>query len=152
MPALTPELRQQALDYLQTHHVLTLATHGEDGIWATAVFYAAEGFALTFLSAGHTRHAQHIAQNPHCAATIQENHTEWSEIQGIQLEGMVHLLKGLEREKAITGYMARHPFLAQAPPPLQIALTKVNWYLLTPSRLYLIDNRKGFGHRDEIPL
>jgi len=29
---------------------------------------------------------------------------------------------------------------------------KVDWYELRPSRLYLIDNSLGLGHRDEVAL
>ena len=53
--------RSLALDYLNSHHVLTLATHGPEGVWAAAVFYTNDGFRLYFLSAGHTRRARNMA-------------------------------------------------------------------------------------------
>ncbi len=58
------DARAAALDYLAAHHVLTLATAGPEGIWAAAVFYADDGFNLTFLSAGHTRHAPGAGRRP----------------------------------------------------------------------------------------
>ncbi|MFZ0546431.1 MAG: pyridoxamine 5'-phosphate oxidase family protein [Candidatus Promineifilaceae bacterium] len=150
---LTPETpRQLALQYLVEHQVVTLATYGEQGVWAAAVFYASQEFDLYFLSAGHTRHAQNLAVNAHIAATIQEDYKDWPAIQGIQLEGDVRLLEGAEREAAVSLYCARYPFIAQAEPQIQQALTKVNWYCLSPDKLYFIDNRKGLGHRDEIQL
>jgi uncharacterized protein len=146
------EVRQQALAYLAEHRVMTLATTGPAGLWAAAVFYVNDGFTLYFLSAGHTRHAENIASHPRTAVTIQENYADWQHIQGIQLEGLVTLLTGLARTEASTRYQTKFPFLAQAAPPLQKALQKVNWYQLTPDRFYFIDNTKGFGHRDEILL
>lgn len=144
--------RQLALDYLANHQVMTLATHGPQGLWAAAVFYANLEFDLYFLSAGHTRHAQNLASESRSAATIQEDYKDWPAIQGIQLEGVVRLLTEEEREPAVAHYSAKYPFIAQADPQIQEALTKVNWYCLTPDKLYFIDNSKGLGHRDEIDL
>lgn len=146
------EVGQQALTYLAEHRVMTLATTGPAGLWAAAVFYVNDGFTLYFLSAGHTRHAQNIAAQPRTAVTIQEDYADWQQIQGIQLEGLVTLLTDPARAEAITRYQAKFPFLARATPPLQRALQKVNWYQLIPDRFYFIDNKKGFGHRDEILL
>lgn len=146
------DARQNALDYLNSHHVLTLATHGPEGLWAAAVFYASDGFRLYFLSAGHTRHAQNIAASPQVAATIQEDYADWSAIKGIQLEGTVRLLEGREREVAIALYAKKYSFLTQPVSVIEKALAGVNWYCLTPSRLYFVDNGRGFGHRDEIEL
>lgn len=144
-------VREETLRYLQQHQVMTLATTGTDGVWAAAVFYAVtDAFHLYFLSAGHTRHAQHIAVSPSVAATVQENYTDWATIQGVQLSGEVTLLAGEMRETAVSFYRQRYPFLATAPPPVQRAFAKVNWYRLIPSTLYFIDNRKGFGHRDRV--
>jgi uncharacterized protein len=144
--------RRAALDYLRQHHVMTVATHGPHGLWAAAVFYANDDFDLIFLSAAHTRHAQNIAAQPWVAATIQEDYDEWQAIKGIQLEGPVQLLAGAERERAVAIYRQRHAFLAAVPEPVLRALGRVNWYRLSPDRLYFVDNERGFGHRDEIVI
>ena len=145
-------VRPLALTYLQTHHVMTLATQGDDGVWAAAVFYVNEGFTLYFLSAGHTRHARNMLAQPHVAAAIQEDYADWTAIQGIQLEGDVRVLEGVERDTALTLYRHKYPFLNQPNPQIEAALTQMNWYQLTPTRLYFIDNKKGLGHRDEVNL
>jgi uncharacterized protein YhbP (UPF0306 family) len=141
-----------ALTYLQQHQVMTLATHGADGVWAAAVFYVSDGFDLYFLSAEHTRHARHITDSPRVAATIQEDYADWEAIQGIQLAGLVEQLSGSQRLRAIALYQAKFSFLAQAPAVIRAAFEKVNWYWLRPYRLYFVDNSRGFGHRDEIVL
>lgn len=144
--------RENALHYLANHQVMTLATSGENGVWAAAVFYVNDGFDLYFLSAGHTRHAQNFEQNAHIAATIQEDYADWQAIQGIQLEGDVLQLRGEARATAVSRYQQKYPFMAQDLPDIQTAVAKVNWYRLRPSKLYFIDNRKGLGHRDEVAL
>lgn len=144
--------RQLALNYLASHQVMTLATFGPEGVWAAAVFYASADFELYFLSAGHTRHAQNMAAEPRTAATIQEDYKDWPAIQGIQLEGEVRLLAGEERVSAVALYTDKFPFIAQAEPQIQKALSRVNWYKLTPDKFYFIDNSKGLGHRDDIQL
>jgi uncharacterized protein YhbP (UPF0306 family) len=149
---LTESDRQQALHYLQSHQVMTLATVGPEGPWATAVFYANVDFNLIFLSAGHTRHAQNFNHQPKISAAIQEDYHDWPAIKGIQLEGDVWQLSGVERITAVAQYKKKYPFLANANAQVMAALTKVNWYQLAPSRFYFIDNSQGFGHRVEITL
>ncbi len=145
-------VRTEALTYLQNHQVMTLATVGAEGVWATAVFYVNDGFDLYFLSAGHTRHGRNMGDRATIAAAIQEDYRDWQEIQGIQLEGEVVLVGGEERATAVTLYTQKYPFIGQADPDIQAALAKVNWYRLRPKRLYFIDNSKGLGHRVEVDL
>ena len=145
-------VRHAALDYLEQHAVITLATHGPLGLWAAAVFYASETFNIYFISAGHTRHAQNLADKHQVAGTIQEDYHDWTAIKGIQLEGSVELLSGDERERAINVYAKKYPFIQADSEPIQAALQAMNWYRLTPDRVYLVDNSKGFGHRDEVEL
>jgi hypothetical protein len=151
-PAEPAERREKALAYLAQHTVMSLATYGDRGLWAAAVFYASDGFDLYFLSAGHTRHGRNLSDNPRAAATIQENYVDWPAIQGIQLEGVVTQLAGVQQAAAIARYLAKFSFLAQAGEAVQGQLTKVNWYRLRPDRLYFVDNSLGFGHRDEIEM
>ncbi len=143
--------RVAALAYLEGHQVMTLATRGDDDVWAAAVFYVNQGFLLYFLSAGHTRHARNMAHQPRVAAAIHEDYSDWQAIKGIQLEGDVGLLSGAEKDTAVSLYQHKYPFLTQAP-EVHAALAKVNWYCLRPTRLYFIDNSKGLGHREEVTL
>ena len=145
--------KETALGYLESHNVMTLATHGPEGLWAAAVFYVSEGFRLYFLSAKTTRHARNLAENPRVAATIQEDYRDWLAIRGIQLEGVCRRLDGEESSSARSLYEAKFP-LVGADAPLQIAraLEKVAWYEVTPERAFFIDNSVSLGHRDEIPL
>lgn len=146
------ERRKLVLEYLRQHQVMTLATIGPEGPWAAAVFYVNEEFVFYFLSAGHTRHSQNIAENSRAAAAIQEDYKDWPSIRGIQLEGIVSRLQVAEQRWARSLYEEKYPFIKNATSQIRLGLTRVNWYQMSPSRLYFIDNSKGLGHRDEIPL
>jgi uncharacterized protein YhbP (UPF0306 family) len=142
----TTSPRDDALRYLQAHNVATLATTGAEGPWAAAVFYAHTGFTLYFLSSPTSRHGSNIGDGAEVAATIQEDYSDWREIKGIQLEGRAKRLEGAERAEAEARFGAKFPRL------IARALRLVAWYELEPTRLYFVDNSRGFGHRDEIPL
>lgn len=148
-------LPQAAADYLSRHSVMTLATVGIDGPWAAAVFYANEGASLYFLSAPATRHSRNLAHDARCAATIQDDVAEWAQIRGVQLEGRVHRLEGDAARLAHELYGRKFPLvanLARLPAAIALALTKIAWYRLDAERLHLIDNSRGFGHRDSFEL
>ena len=144
-------LTAPAASFLQRHHVMTLATQGADGPWAAAVFYAVDGQDLVFLSAPASRHGRDLAAQPRCAASIQDQETDWRAIQGIQLEASARQLRGLEAEAAQRVYAERFAFVrpGQAPPEIANALAHVQWYRLRIARLYFIDNASGLGRRQE---
>ncbi|MCF8198734.1 MAG: pyridoxamine 5'-phosphate oxidase family protein [Sulfuritalea sp.] len=146
-------LSQSVADYLSGHNVMTLATQGIEGPWAAAVFYASDDCSLIFLSSSKTRHCRNLAQDARCAATIQEDYGNWSQIKGIQLEGRVIELQGDEERRAQQIYGEKFPIanpLGKVPSAIVKALAKVSWFRLVPEHFYFIDNSKGFGHREKI--
>ena len=148
-------LRERVQTYLREHHVMTLACHGAEGVWAAAVFYANDGYTIYFLSSPGSRHCRNLAANPRASATVHEDYADWREIKGVQMEGIASVLAGEEEETARRLYGAKFPVvgkLAQAPAAIVKALAKVRWYKLIPDRLYFIDNSTGFGQREEIDL
>jgi uncharacterized protein YhbP (UPF0306 family) len=141
--------------YLRNHHVATLASCGNEGPWAAAVFYVNEGDTLFFLSSPSSRHCLNLVHNPVVAVTIQEDYSDWLEIKGIQIEGVAREISGVEEEKARRLYGQKFPvvgMLAHAPAAIVKALAKVRWYKIVPQRLYFIDNSRGLGNRDEVNL
>ncbi len=146
--------RVEALDYLENHQVTTLATNGSHGPWAAAVFYVNNGFTLTFLSSSRSRHSADLDLDPRCAAAIHEDYRDWRDIKGIQIEGRVRTLSGAKKARAIARYGTKFPMVqpSTAPAMIRAALEKVAWYELVPERCFFVDNSRGFGHRDEIPL
>lgn len=145
--------RERVLEYLRGHSVMTLATHGEEGPWAAAVFYASDGCTLYFLSAPGSLHATQLAHNPRVAATIQEDQPDWARIKGVQLAGVASELAGEEARHAQRIYGAKYPFVGNAarlPQAIAAALARVHWYKVVPERLYFIDNSVAFGHREQV--
>ncbi len=143
-------LRERVLDYLRAHHVMTLATSEP---WAAAVFYVNEDFALHFLSAATTRHCVRLRADPRVAATVQDDTGDWQAIKGVQLEGTVAPVPGPSLKRVQALYARKFPFAgADAPAPLARALARVDWYTVTPTGVWFVDNARGFGHRDHIAL
>ena len=178
-PPLPPPLPHTVADYLDRHHVMTLATCGPDGPWAAAVFYVNAGHTLFFLSSASSRHCRNLAQDPRCAATIQEDYSDWAKIKGVQLEGLASEIRGDEEVRARQRYGDKFPVVGRLASPrraapsgrlplggttpqaswgpsfpaaIALALAKVRWYRLDAERLYFVDNSQGFGHRDQIDL
>ena len=146
--------QSKALNYLKSHHVLSLATTSEEGIWAASLFYVNKNFLIYFLSASTTRHIRNIDKDNHVAATISEDHKEWATIKGIQLEGDVKKITTRDEiEEVKKLYSLKFQVIGQnAPSEINIALAKINWYVCVPSRMFFIDNSLGLGHRDEIAI
>jgi uncharacterized protein YhbP (UPF0306 family) len=138
-------------DFLERHHVMTLATQGSEGPWAAALFYASDGDDLIFLSSPSSRHCRNLALQPRCAATIQSDADDWRVIQGIQIEGEVSELPAEELALGQQRYAERFPFVRPgvAPAAIVTALARVHWYRLRIARLYFIDNERGFGQRQQ---
>ena len=148
-------LQARVQQVLREHHVLTLATHDGESVWAAALFYAHEGLDLYLLSKPGSRHARSLEREPRAAVTIQRDYDDWPRIVGIQAEGRVAALDGDDRAHARAVYAAKFPFVGRlggAPAAIAEALNQVHWYRFRPERLYLIDNSLGFGHRDELPI
>lgn len=148
-------LPQSVLDYINDKNVMTLATQGEDGPWAAAVFFANKEFTFYFLSAPTTRHCKNMAENARVSATIQLDYDNWQEIKGVQMEGEAFLLDGAEKAMALAHYGSKFPVVKtalQSPKEIANAMNKASWYKLIPDRLYFIDNSKGLGNREEVNL
>jgi uncharacterized protein YhbP (UPF0306 family) len=151
-------LKQQILDYLETHNTMTLATCSGDLPWAATVFYASNDLRLYFFSVPDSRHCQNLAANPRVAVTIQEDYRDWRKIKGIQLEGTVTAVDGLvEKAKAMAVYAGKYPeiiklFTNPASGLFYQAFLKVKFYCIIPERLFFIDNEQGFGKRQELAI
>jgi len=152
---MSDSLAKTALNYVKDKHVMTLATYGSEGLWAAAVFFVNDGFDFYFLSSPATRHGKNMADSVRVSATIQLDYDNWQDIKGVQMEGEIELLEGLDKSAAISRYAKKFPVIQTAlksPTTIGKAMKAVSWYRLRPQRLFFIDNAKGFGHRDEIEL
>lgn len=140
-------LLERIKSYLESHHVLTLATVDEGGAWAASLFYASDdALNLYVLSDPATRHGRAIVHDARVAATVHGETREWMAIQGIQLRGTAGEVK--EAEEVFARYTEKFPFAA--------ALIPVGgphrFYQITPRWIRLIDNSQGLGFKEEVSL
>ena len=153
-------LREALLAYLGEHNTMAIASTAGDQPWAATIFYAHRDFLLYFLSSPDSRHCRELAANPRMAATVTEDYQDWRFIKGVQLEGVVHPVSSRqERALALAAYVAKFPFVAAFFPAGSWRLSRltiggravsVRLYKVVPHRLLLLDNEKGFHHREEL--
>jgi uncharacterized protein YhbP (UPF0306 family) len=147
------DLAHRVQGLLGAHHVMTLATAGARGPWAAAVFYVHADWTLYFLSSPKSRHAGELALDARVALTIHGDCSDWSQIKGLQIEGSARRLETSQEATARALYAARFPLvgaLGAAPAALREAFARVGWYAVEADRVCLIDNARGFGHREEL--
>jgi len=156
-------LHDRVLGLLAEHHVVSLATTSGADLWAASVFYAHDVLDLVFVSSPDSRHSRHIAASGRVAATVDAQQDDWREIRGLQLEGVAGRVAGAELARALDVYLARFPWISDLVVPTRSTLeadivkirvggdlAEVGVYRFAPTRILLIDNRQGFGHREEL--
>ena len=153
-------LRTIILQYMSSHHTLALATAQEGLPHCATVFYVNIGFKLYFVSSPTSRHGVNLSRLGRVSATINEDYALWRLIKGIQLEGTVRKVGGLwENGQLAIAFTKKFSDVASffaAPRQLGkeiIAKVKgVEFYELSPTSLFYLDNELGFGHREELPF
>jgi len=152
------DLKQQILNYMESHNTMTLGTCHEGVPWTATVFYASDSLELYFFSDPKSRHCQNLNDNPRVAVTIQEDYGDWRKIKGIQLEGeVVEVESTIEKAKVMAIYARKYPdvikvFTHPGSGGLYQAFLKVRFYCVKPQRLLYIDNEQGFGKRQELDM
>lgn len=131
---------------------MTLATTGTDGVpHAATVYFAAdeEHRNLYFFSTPDSQHSQDLNANPRAAADIHPLVERWQDIQGLQLRGTVHTISpGEAWEQAWARYLLKFPFAAA----LKDVVVRNTLYTFQPDWVRRVDNRLGFGHKEEWTL
>ena len=149
-------LSQEIQSFLAAHHVMSLATSGAAGANATNLFYACDGLALIWASEPDTQHSREIEADPRVAATVAPDYSDFAAIRGVQIAGVAsRVVVADERERHKALLEARYPFLRQlaaGPFELRQAFARSTVYRLQPSRIVLIDNTKGFGHKETLEI
>ncbi len=144
-------LRSAILAFLATRDALTLATVGEDGEpHAAAVFFAADDEGrLVFLTDPKTRHGRDLLRDARVAGTVHADRQDWQTIRGVQLSGRARpTAPGEESTEALATYRRRFP-APFAAPGLGPHLERAQTWLLDLDWMRLIDNGRGFGHKEE---
>jgi uncharacterized protein YhbP (UPF0306 family) len=127
---------------------MTLATIGAEGQpHAAAVYFAADqALHFHFFSDPHSQHGQHINLNPRAAAAIYPECFDWQDIRGLQMHGKVFQLEdGHKWEDAWQIYQQKFPFAAG----MKDIVARNRLYAFIPVWMRLVDNRQGFGFKQE---
>jgi len=140
-------LLERIRSYLESHHVLTLATADAGGPWAASLFYASdEAMNLYVLSDPATRHGRAMAPGARVAAAVHDETMEWTRIRGIQLWGTGEKLTAIE--EVFARYTEKFPFARE----LIRTDGPHRFYRITPAWIRLIDNSQGLGFKEELWL
>ena len=145
-------MREQLLNFLRKHQVVTVAVVEPDGTaHAAALFYAVDDeLNLYVLTEPASCHGRAMARTGLVAGTIQRDRQEWQEIQGAQFRGRCQRLSGAAREHGWNLFAARFPFVRNPTVAgLAQALGKMDLWRIEPAWMRLIDNQRGFGHKEE---
>jgi uncharacterized protein YhbP (UPF0306 family) len=99
-------------------------------------------------------HSMHIVNNPKVGATIAPDYSDFDAICGVQIFGEAHRLGGAEHDSARALLATRYPALQRLSdrPMIKQAYSSAEAYQLVPNRIIMIDNRRGFAHKDTLDL
>ena len=131
-----PSALEKIARFVSEHHVLTLATAGEEGPYAAPLFYAYDVTSRRFIFASDpgTEHARQMTASSTVAAGIYLETDTVGKIQGLQIRGRVVCADDADRHC----YFGRFPYAR--------VLNPVLWRL-EPVWMKLTDNRLGFGKK-----
>lgn len=136
---------------LQSQSTLALATSCADGSPRLApLFYLpGEALSLYWFSSSSSEHARNIKRDPSVAVSIFRPTDQWKQICGVQMRGMVTVVTGRARRKAISQEYADRFQLGAL---FHTALSRSRLYEFQPSWLRYIDNSRHFGDKFELSL
>jgi len=127
-------------DFINEHHVLTLATSQNGQPWVANCFYAyhEDENVLIFTSDIETRHIQEALVNKQVAASIVLETGVVGKIRGLQITGSLEFPDGELAGKVKKRYLKKFPFAA---------LMETKLWVLTIESMKMTDNRLGFGKK-----
>ena len=150
--ALMPQDTQAAIaEFLSRQSTLTLATLNAQGepLAASLFFVSDRALNVYWVSGLHSRHSLNLAANPRAALAVHTHTWTWAEIAGVQMEGQVAIVPaGAAWQDAWALYEHKFPFVVE----FQAEVSRSNFYHFTPAWARLIDNGRGFGHKEELRL
>lgn len=133
-----PEKR--IVDFINEHHVLTLATCVENTPWCANCFYVylEDENCFVFTSDDATKHVQDVTSNSKVAGSVVLETSTVGKIQGIQFRGIMERPSKELDSKVKKAYLKKFPFAV---------LMKTSLWILQPNYIKMTDNRLGFGKK-----
>ncbi len=130
----------KVIEFINEHHVLTLATSRNNEPYCANCFYVylEDENVFVFTSDLETKHIQDVELQNKVAASIVLETTMVGKIQGIQLTGILFMPENELKQKISKAYLKKYPFAV---------LMKTTLWVLEPDFLKFTDNRLGFGKK-----
>lgn len=142
------EAKQKIEDYLASHNLLSFATADKKGNpFVRSVEYVNDGPEIFFLTDRNSTKVKQIHKNPNIAFTVDEDLSDWTKIQGVQMRGQAVVVTD-EEEKKRAMEMLKSKFAQFNEMPsegVEICIVKI-----IPTTGIFIDNPSGFGIRYEV--
>jgi hypothetical protein len=131
---------KRIVDFINEHHVLTLATSFDEEPYCANCFYVymEEENSLVFTSDYDTKHIQQASHNIYVAGSIVLETNVIGKIQGVQFQGIISEPSAELHEKARKAYLKRFPIAM---------LMKTTLWVVDLTFLKFTDNRLGFGKK-----
>ncbi|MCF6239743.1 MAG: pyridoxamine 5'-phosphate oxidase family protein [Bacteroidales bacterium] len=131
---------KRIIDFINEHHVLTLATSKNNKAYCANCFYAyiPDENCFVFTSDLETKHAQDAMENSYVAASIVLETKTVGKIQGIQLTGKMYRPDNELQKLAKKAYLKAFPYAA---------LMKTTLWILKPNFIKMTHNTLGFGKK-----
>jgi len=131
---------QQIIDFINEHHLLTLATSKGNIPYCCNVFYVYDAVnnQLIFSSDTKTKHAKDFTLTPNVAGSIALETKEVAKIQGVQLLGKITELKRENLKAAKKQYLQAFPYAR---------LMETHLWAMRLTFIKMTHNRLGFGKK-----
>jgi uncharacterized protein YhbP (UPF0306 family) len=131
---------QQIIDFINEHHLLTLATSKGNIPYCCNVFYVYDlaNNQLIFSTETKTKHAQDFIFNTNVAGSIALENKEVSKIQGVQLLGTILELKGERLKIAKEQYIKAFSYAKNM---------DLHLWAMPLSFIKMTHNKLGFGKK-----
>ncbi len=128
------------IEFINEHHVLTLATSRNNEPYCANCFYVylEDENVFVFTSDAETKHIQDVEIQNKVAASIVLETTMVGKIQGLQITGLLLMPQNELKQKISKTYLKKYPFAV---------LMKTTLWVLSPDFLKFTDNRLGFGKK-----
>jgi uncharacterized protein YhbP (UPF0306 family) len=147
---MTDDMKKEVVSYLSRHlyaNLATISAEDPNQPHASSIAYVNDGLNLYFVTSLQTEKFRNISANPKIALTVDEDEADWTKITGIQLEGEAEVLSS-DRIAEIAGpFLEKFPFARTLPQNSESRFIKI-----TPKKIWVLDYRKGFGHRDYMDI
>jgi len=141
------EFKQQIVDLLNDHRIMTIATNRADG-WpqATIVGYVNDGLVIYFVIGRDSQKFANIARDPRVSVAIGNDYPQFLQIEGLSMAGRVAEVQDRDEIEHVADIMyQRYPEYKAVPRPDPAVVPVMR---LTPEIVSILDYSQGFGHTD----